>query len=146
MISHLLSAVELASAFCDGTITDTTIDTARIGCSDTTSMLAQFVVICFCLQFVIIIIIIVLIVSIMPSFRLRVPPTPNSAAISSFSSVTTSSQPVAAGTNLEALISDISDTTGSGSLATMKQVHLILLTLPMPKAMGRASMKLQGQA
>ena len=34
------------------TITDTTIDTDRNGCSDTTSMLARFVVICFCLQFV----------------------------------------------------------------------------------------------
>lgn len=39
------------------TITDITIDTDRNGCSDTTSMLARFVVICFCLQFVFIIII-----------------------------------------------------------------------------------------
>jgi hypothetical protein len=102
-----LPAVELTSAYHDGTNTDTnadtTIDTDYNGGSDTTSMLAQFVVICFCLQFVIIIIF-VFIVSIMPS--LQVPPTPNIAAISSLSSVTTSSQPITTGTNLEALIND----------------------------------------
>jgi hypothetical protein len=64
----------------------------------------------FVFQFFIIIIF-VLIFSIMPTLRVH-PPTPKSAAIISLSSVTTSSQPAAIDTNLEALISD---TTSSGS-------------------------------